>query len=113
MTDKNNENNNVVQLFPPELQKAIAQRDAFIESLEGDKKKQALDFQVKIQDALSKAGTKENRIAVLQSMMREQVFEMQKAIQKLKDTLQKTQEKSFKGSEETEAKGKKGHLTLV
>lgn len=81
----------VVNLFDEEKMKRVseAQKDLkdFLDSLPEDKRKDLEQFQIKLEDKLRKAGNQNNRIAVLQRMLREHVEELSKNLKSLSSSL--------------------------
>ena len=69
------------------LQKAISARDDYINSLEGKRLENAIDLQIKIDKALSKAGNQNNRLSTIGGMMMESFFNLNEKLQKLKDDI--------------------------
>lgn len=66
-----------------ELEKALKVRQAFIDSLSGEKKEKALELQKQIYEKLKNAGSQHNRLVVINQMMMEKVSELGRECRKL------------------------------
>jgi hypothetical protein len=70
--------NNYVQLHSLALLKALQKRKEYFQSLTEKEKENALKFQEFIDSELKKAGNQNNRLSVIQGLMKEHLKELHK-----------------------------------
>ncbi len=73
-----NKDNNYIELHSPALLKALQRRKEYFQALTEDKKEEAYKFQEFIDNELKKAGNQNNRMSIIQQMMKEQLRELHK-----------------------------------
>ena len=66
------------------IDKAIKERDNYINSLPYDRRVDAFAIQQKIDDQLKKANTQHNRLSMIGSLMMESFLKLNKVLQELK-----------------------------
>jgi hypothetical protein len=79
--------NNYIELHSPALLKALQKRKEYFQSLPDEKKEEALKFQEFIDLELKKAGNQNNRVSVIQGLMKEHLRELHKQSSLLSNTM--------------------------
>lgn len=83
----NTNDNKKWRLHSRELNDAIAKRNEYFNSLSTEKKEEALRFQEFIDSELKKAGNQNNRLAIMQKLLRESVYNLKVTTHSLSSTL--------------------------
>ena len=78
--------NNYIELHSPALLKAVQKRNEYFQSLPEDKREEALKFQELIDSHLQKACNQNNRMFIIQGLMKHYLRELQKESYSLTNT---------------------------
>lgn len=87
-------------IYNNNLAAAIKARQDFLESLSGDRRKQASAIQKMISTKLKSAGSVNNRLVLMQQMMLDSLMELESELKKLKDRLTECKKEGKKLQEE-------------